>query len=403
MSSSSLYRRLRGLFNHSPSSAPRFNKPNPSPPSSATNKPNKSTAGPASAATPPNAERRLQNLVKNFIKRSESALFRRRKGTYDSTVRRLATHKKFSMIEEIIEAQKKYKDIKDEGFAIRLIMLYGKAGMFSHARKLFDELPELNCERTVKSFNALLASCVNSKEYDQVETIFREVPQEVSIEADVRSYNIVISAYCEMDALDKAILFFNAMEKTGMEPDLVTFNTLLTAFYKRGQFLEGESVWGMMESKNIAPNIISYNARLQGMVQEKRIQEGIGLLAEMEEKKIEPDVHSYKALIKGFCEDGDLEEAKKWYNKLKENEITPNKSIYGTLLPFLCEQGDFEFGLQLCREAIDNQLFINVAEVQRVVDGLVEVSKIEEAKDLVELCNSKNYLNFNLELPQTST
>lgn len=292
------------------------------------------------------------------------------------------------MIEEIIEAQKKYKDIKDEGFAIRLIMLYGKAGMFSHARKLFDELPELNCERTVKSFNALLASCVNSKEYDQVETIFREVPQEVSIEADVRSYNIVISAYCEMDALDKAILFFNAMEKTGMEPDLVTFNTLLTAFYKRGQFLEGESVWGMMESKNIAPNIISYNARLQGMVQEKRIQEGIGLLAEMEEKKIEPDVHSYNALIKVFCEEGDLEEAKKWYNKLKENEITPNKSTYGTLLPFLCEQGDFEFGLQLCREAIDNQLFINVAEVQRVVDGLVEVSKIEEAKDLVEL-----YLN----------
>ncbi|XP_038882216.1 pentatricopeptide repeat-containing protein At1g55890, mitochondrial-like [Benincasa hispida] len=400
MSSSSLCRRLHGLFNHSRSSAPRFNKPNPSPPSSATKK---STTDSASAATPLTTEQRLQKLVKNIIKRSESHRFRRRHGFYHSIVCRLAAHNKYSMIEEIIEAQKKYEDIKDEGFAMRLIMLYGKAGMFSYARKLFDELPELNCERTVKSFNALLASCVNSKEYDQAETIFREVTQEVSIEANVISYNIVINACCKMDAFDKAILFFNATEKDGIEPNLITFNTLLTAFYRKGQFLDGESMWAMMGNKNIAPDIISYNARLQGMVLEKRIQEGIELLAEMEEKKIKPDVYSYNALIKGFCEDGDLEEAKKWYNKLKENEVTPNGSTCRALLPLLCEQGDFDFGLQLCKEAIDNRLVINVVEVQRVVDGLVEVSKVEEAKDFVELCNSNNYLNFKLEWPQTST
>ncbi|XP_022977339.1 pentatricopeptide repeat-containing protein At1g55890, mitochondrial-like [Cucurbita maxima] len=400
MPSSSLYRRLHGLFNHSRSSASRSNKPNSSPPSSLTNKPNQSTA----AKNPLTAEQRLQNLVNKFIKSSQSDRFRARHRIYDSTVRRLAAHKRFSMIEDIIEAQKKYEDITDEGFAIRLIMLYGKAGMFTHARKLFDELPELNCERTVKSFNALLASCVNSKEYDQVETIFREVPQEVSIEANVISYNIVINAYCEMEAFDKAILFFNDMEKNGMEADLVTFNTLLTAYYRKGRFLDGERLWGVMVNKNIAPNLISYNARLRGMVLENRMQEGIGLVAEMEEKDIKPDAYSFNALIKGFCEDGDVEEAKKWYYKLKENEVTPNGITYRTLLPFLCEQGDFDLALELCKEAIDNhRLVINVAEVQRVVDGLVEVSKIEEAKDLVKLCNSNNYLNFKLDLPQTST
>ncbi|KAG7033918.1 Pentatricopeptide repeat-containing protein, mitochondrial, partial [Cucurbita argyrosperma subsp. argyrosperma] len=400
MPSSSLYRRLHGLFNHSRSSASRSSKPNSSPPSSITNKPNQSTA----ATNPLTPEQRLQNLVNKFIKSSQSGRFRARHSMYDSTVRRLAADKRFSMIEDIIEAQKKYEDITDEGFAIRLIMLYGKAGMFTHARKLFDELPELNCERTVKSFNALLASCVNSKEYDQVETIFREVPQEVSIEANVISYNIVINAYCEMDAFDKAILFFNDMEKNGMEADLVTFNTLLNAYYRKGRFLDGERLWSVMMNKNIAPNLVSYNARLRGMVLENRMQEGIGLVAEMEEIDIKPDVYSFNALIKGFCEDGDVEEAKKWYYKLKENAVTPNGATYRTLLPFLCEQGDFDLALELCKEAIDNhRLVINVAEVQRVVDGLVEVSKVEEAKDLVKLCNSKNYLNFKLDLPQTST
>ncbi|KAG6594645.1 Pentatricopeptide repeat-containing protein, partial [Cucurbita argyrosperma subsp. sororia] len=417
MSSSSLYRRLHGVFNLPRSSAAKSNKLNPlplssstnepshSPPSSPTNKPRKSkpTAGSASAATLLTVEHRLQKLVSKFIKSSESERFRARHGIFDSTVRRLAVHKKFSMIEDLIEAQKKYDDITDEGFAIRLIMLYGKAGMFSHARKLFDELPELNCERTVKSFNALLASCVNAKEYDQVETIFRDVPEELSIEANVISYNIVINAYCEMDALDKAILFFNNMEKNGMEPDLVTFNTLLAAYYRKGHFLDAENMWSVMENKNLAPNLISYNARLRGMVQEKKLQEGIGLLAEMEEKEIKPNVSSYNALIKGFCDDGNLEEAKKWYYKLKEKEATPNRSTYRALLPLLTGQGDFDMALELCKEAIDNRLVINAAEVQRVVDGLVEASKIEEASDLVQLCNSNNYLNFKLELPQTST
>ncbi|KAL0542872.1 hypothetical protein IC582_017953 [Cucumis melo] len=396
MFSSSLSRRLHGIFNHSRFPTPIFNKPNPSPPSSATNKCNKSTA-----ATPLTAEQGLQKLVNKFIKNSESEKFRRKDSIYFSTVRLLALHKKFSMIEDIIEAQKKYEEIKEEGFATRLIKLYGKAGMFSHARKLFDELPELNCERTVKSFNALLTSCVNSKEFNQIETIFREVPQEVSIEADVISYNIVINACCEMDALDKAILFFNDMEKNGMEPNLVTFNTLLTALYSKGQFLDGESMWARMENKNIAPDLISYNARLRRMVLEKRVQDGIDLLAEMEEKAIKPNLDSYYILIKGFCEDGDLEQAKKWYYKLKENEVNPNASIFRTLLPLLCEKGDFDSALQLCKESFGCGIVFLAEEVKRVVDGLAEISKIEEAKDLVELYNSHSI--FKLKLPQRST
>ncbi|XP_011658517.1 pentatricopeptide repeat-containing protein At1g55890, mitochondrial [Cucumis sativus] len=203
-----------------------------------------------------------------------------------------------------------------------------------------------------------------------------------------------------MGALDKAILFFNDMEKNGTEPNLVTFNTLLTALYSKGQFLDGESMWARMENKNIAPDLISYNARLQRMVLEKRIQDGIQLLAEMEEKAIKPNVDSYYILIEGFCEDGDLEQAKQWYYKLKDNEVNPNASIYRTLLPLYCEKGDFDSGLRLCKESFDNGLVFLAEEVQRVVDGLIEVSKIEEAKDLVALYNSHSI--FKLKIPQST-
>ncbi|CAA7040118.1 unnamed protein product [Microthlaspi erraticum] len=59
----------------------------------------------------------------------------------------------FEWIEEILEEQKKYHNMSKEGFIVRIINLYGQAGMFEHAQKVFDEMPERNCKRTVLSFN----------------------------------------------------------------------------------------------------------------------------------------------------------------------------------------------------------------------------------------------------------
>ncbi|KAF6152627.1 hypothetical protein GIB67_013074 [Kingdonia uniflora] len=112
-------------------------------------------------------EKDLTKVVENFKKLSKSKFFRSRYGgknnTYELTIRRLASTKQFSAIEEILEEQKKYNDILKEGFAIRIISVYGKAGMVDHAFKMLEQLPELKCDRTIKSVNALLSAYVDSK------------------------------------------------------------------------------------------------------------------------------------------------------------------------------------------------------------------------------------------------
>jgi pentatricopeptide repeat protein len=65
------------------------------------------------------------------------------------------TEGKFSMIEEILKAHKEYPDISIVGFATRLISLYGKTGMFTHAHKVFEEMPELDCEPTYQLFERI--------------------------------------------------------------------------------------------------------------------------------------------------------------------------------------------------------------------------------------------------------
>ncbi|KAJ4982319.1 hypothetical protein NE237_033156 [Protea cynaroides] len=88
-------------------------------------------------------------------------------------------------VEEILEDQKKNDDISKEGFAIRIISLYGKSGMFDQAYQTFDQLPEPKCQRTVKSFDALLTACVDTSTFDKAELLFCELPSCLSIQPNL--------------------------------------------------------------------------------------------------------------------------------------------------------------------------------------------------------------------------
>ncbi|KAL8235541.1 hypothetical protein R6Q59_016622 [Mikania micrantha] len=344
-------------------------------------------------------ERNLKRVVQKFKKLSESYLFRKQANVYDNTVRRLASAKKYKWVEEILEDQKQYHDISKEGFAVRLISLYGKSAMFDHASKVFDEMPERSCPQTVKSFNALLGACVNAKEFDKVDGLFRELPGKISVKPDIVSYNTAIKAFCEMGSLDSAASLFDEIEKNGLKPDLITFNTLLIGFYSNGRFLDGERFWSKMMNTSISPDIRTYNAKLVGLVSEKKIVEAVELFNQLCSKKLKPDEFSHNAIINGFCNDGNLQDAKKWYSKLVQSDSAPNKTTFATLIRFACKMTDFDWAVELFKQTFEQKCLVDPNIMQLVIDGLVKESKTEAAKQLVEIGNSNKFRRYNLTTP----
>ncbi|CAI9764987.1 unnamed protein product [Fraxinus pennsylvanica] len=138
-------------------------------------------------------ERNLKKLVHKFKLYSSSDHFRTKNGIYESTVRRLASAKRFKWIEKILEHQKQFRhDISKENFSIRLVKLYGQSGMFENAKKVFDEMSERNCERSMKSVNAILLACVNSGKLEEIEGIFQEMEMKWKVRPDVVSYMLGI-------------------------------------------------------------------------------------------------------------------------------------------------------------------------------------------------------------------
>lgn len=346
-----------------------------------------SSASPTSISQVIYKEPDLRRVVHAFKGYSEDKKFRQKPTYYEHIVKRLANAKRFQWIEEILEKQKDYPEITGEGFVVRIISLYGKAGMFDHAHKVFDEMPHLPCNRTVKSFNALLGACVSSRKFDKIDGLFRELPVKLSVKPDTVSYNTLIKAFCEMGSLDSAVLMFHEMVKEGLNPDLITFNTLLDGLYKKGRFLDVEKMWDLMEEYNVAPDTVSYNMKLHWLISNKKVHEVVDLVTEMKSKGLKPDVFTYNTLFKGLCDvEKNLEEAKRWYGDMMEAKCVPNRLTFATLLKFACDKGDFLFASQICRAMIFYQRDLNDGPLlQKVVDGLVKQSNIKEAETLLQL------------------
>ncbi|OMO64976.1 hypothetical protein COLO4_31673 [Corchorus olitorius] len=417
-------RRLAGIFRKpsafsttksTGSATPTSTKPSSEPNISAVVTSGKSTSKSTSKSTissavtsskpPSKLEKRagyLQRSVKRFKKNCESDEFRNNNKTYAYTVGRLKARGKFSLIDDILQHQKKYQEISQEHFVIRLIKLYGSAGMVGHARKLFDEMPELKCDRTVLSFNALLSAFTYSKEFGEVKKLFKELPGKLGIEPDLISYNIVIKAHCEMKSFMSALSMVDTMQKKGIEPDIITFNMLLDGLFRNGRIADAEKIWGLMEEKSVVPDTWSYNSKIRGLVHEKRLSKAVELLKEMRSKGIEPDIGSYNVLISGYCINGDLEQVMKLYGELKKNGLSPDRVTYFRVIHLLCTKNELEMAAELCKELLDqwgksnndSRLLLN-----SVINELVNDSKIEEAKQLVELGKSK--FHYKLILPKS--
>uniref|UniRef100_A0A3Q7H4X9 Pentacotripeptide-repeat region of PRORP domain-containing protein n=1 Tax=Solanum lycopersicum TaxID=4081 RepID=A0A3Q7H4X9_SOLLC len=76
-------------------------------------------------------------------------------------------------------------------------------------------MPQLDCQRTVYSFNVLLKSCIRSERDDEIGLLFRELREKLSIVPNLTSYNLAMKALCKAGFVYSAVLLMDKIEKHG--------------------------------------------------------------------------------------------------------------------------------------------------------------------------------------------
>ncbi|CAN4124595.1 unnamed protein product [Withania somnifera] len=315
-------------------------------------------------------ERNPEKLFQLFKENAHNKIVIENRYVFEDTVSRLAGAGRFDYIENMLEHQKTLPQGHREGFIVRIIMLYGKAGMIQNALKTFYDMHLYGCPRTVKSFNAALKVLTLSNDLDAIESFLWDVPERFSIHIDVLSVNTVISSFCEMGISEKAYLFMVEMEKFGIKPDVFTYTTLISSFYKANRWQIGDGLWNLMVRKGCMPNIATFNVRIQFMVNMGFAWEANKLLQLMKRIGITPDEATYNLVIKGFFLVENLPMAKRIYSALHGEDFKPNSRIYQTMIHYLSKAGEFELAYSMCKDSMKNNWFPSSDIIIKILEGL---------------------------------
>ncbi|OAY75036.1 pentatricopeptide repeat-containing protein At1g80150, mitochondrial [Ananas comosus] len=335
------------------------------------------------------AEKDPERLFHLFKANAHNRLVVENRFAFEDTVSRLAGARRFDLVENLLEHQKTLPQGRREGFVVRIISLYGRAGMPDHALRTFDEMPLYGCTRTAKSFNATLKVLSQARRFDDIQIFFDEAPAKYGIELDKISYNTIIKAMCEMGRLDTAYLVMLAMQKAEPKPDVVTYTTLISAFYKHGRHEIGDGLWNLMKLRGCSPNLATYNVRIQYLVNRRRTWQANDLVRSMYVSGIKPDEVTYNLIIKGFFMMGELEMAKRVFYATHGRGCKPNSKIYQTMVHYLCKGKEFDLAFRLCKDSMERNWFPSVDTICRLLKGLVKISKDRNAREVMKLVRGR--------------
>ncbi|CAN1795517.1 Pentatricopeptide repeat-containing protein At1g80150, mitochondrial [Linum perenne] len=303
-------------------------------------------------------ERDPEKLFNLFKENARNRLVIENRFAFEDTISRLAGAKRFDYIEDLLEQQKSLPQGRREGFIVRIIMLYGKAGMAKHALNTFYDMHQ--SKRTAKSFNAALMVLAGTRDTAAIEAFLSKVPEKYDIELDLYSLNIVTKAFCEMENLDKAYLVMVRMERLGIRPDVITYTTLIAAFYR--------------------------NNRIQYLVNRGQAWKANDVMLLMQKVGILPDEITYNLVIKGFFRAGFLEMAMRIYSAMG---FKPNVKIYQTMVHYLCKGGELDMAYTMCTKCMKKNWFLSVDSICTLLDALKKNGKLDKARMIMTLVSSK--------------
>ncbi|KAF2545318.1 hypothetical protein F2Q70_00023518 [Brassica cretica] len=145
-----------------------------------------------------NFEKDPKHIAETFKKACQTETFRQNLTVYQDTVSRLG--------------QEVRTDRGDPRGAEQHVKarIYGRAGMFENAQKVFDEMLDRNCKRLLPAFNALSRSSIWLK------ACSRRCQVNSRSKPDIRSYNALVKGLCRKGSLPEAVALLDEIENKGL-------------------------------------------------------------------------------------------------------------------------------------------------------------------------------------------
>ncbi|CAN6895952.1 unnamed protein product [Brassica oleracea] len=281
------------------------------------------------------------------------------------------------------------KQMELQGIAHSIYTLSIVINCFCRRRKLgfafsvLAKMLKLGYEPDTFTFSTL----VNGKVPEAVALIDRMV--EHGCQPNACTYGPVLNS------IFSALSLFNEMEAKGIEANVVTYNSLISSFCKAGRWDDGAQLLKDMITRGIASDVVIFNALIDCLVKErklkeaeelhckvKRVDDGMKLFREISLRGLVADTITYSILIQGFCQEGKLNVAKELFQEMVSEGARPDTVTYGILLDGLCDNGELEEALEILDKMHTSKMDPGIGVYNIIIHGMCNARKVDDAWDL---------------------
>lgn len=215
-----------------------------------------------------------------------------------------------------------------------LVNMYGKQGVLSEARRVFDQMQEQN---TV-SWNAMITAYVLDSQGKETLVLFHQMLQQ-GIMPDKFVLVSMFSAHAMMEDLADGIRMYSRLFGMDLNSDAVVLTAVLNMFCKCGSMKDAGQVFDMMKNADV----VAWTSMIDGYAQHGQGRKAFQLFKRMQLQGPNPCQVTYTSVLSACSREGLVEEGVRHLLSMsREHGMKPSMDHYNCVVDLLARSGQLD-------------------------------------------------------------
>lgn len=265
--------------------------------------------------------------------------------TYNSIVSGWSVQSQFNEALELLEVMRQ-KEIPINLAATSIIDNMIRRGQIERGFELFEKFQEQGVEFQIATYNSLMHSLLERKEFQKCEEIIE------------------------------------LTKKRGIKPDHLTFHARILLAHALGHTEEGYKLLEEMKGEGIVPSAFIYNVLLHRSL--LSFERDMKVIKEMRERNLRLDELSYFVVMKKAATAGDTNTCMELFNNLQEDKIELNSRIFNNIILAYANKDDEKEVWKKVEEMKELKLGPTDATYTILLDFMYRIKNLDKCIELLE-------------------
>ncbi|KAL4308507.1 hypothetical protein GQ457_01G024790 [Hibiscus cannabinus] len=271
---------------------------------------------------------------------------------------------------EIFEEMRRGETKPNEVTFAAILSVCGSGGMVNFGTQLHGLVISCGLDSNSMVVNTILSMYSRCGWLSDGRKLFDTIAQ-----ADLVSWNGMISGYVQNGFMEDALCLFNEMISSGVKPDSITFSSFLPVVTALGSLSKGKEIHGYILRHGIPLDMFLKSALIDVYLKCRCVE----MARNIYNQSNKVDIVMCTAMISGYVLNGLNDDALEIFKWLIKEKIQPNAVTLASVLPACSELAAIKVGKELHANIIKNGLDDRCHVGSAVIDMYAKCGRLDLA------------------------